>query len=111
MYKDEEDSLFGRNLFSQVVKNKELYKEYIDEFIAEDRWDFERLALMDVIITMTAMAEIINFPKIPLNVSINEYIEIAKSYSSPKSGAFVNGLLKSIVEKLRTQGIINKKFD
>ena len=108
MYKDEEDARFGGQLFSDVVRNKDLYRRYIDDFINREHWDSDRLAVMDVIITMTALAEIINFPKIPLVVSINEYIELAKSYSTSKSGSFVNGLLSSIISRLREEGKIQK---
>lgn len=108
MYKDEEDASFGKILFGDVVKNKDLYRRYIDDCINTKQWDTERLAFMDVIVTMTALAEIINFPKIPLVVSINEYIEIAKCYSTSKSGAFVNGLLSTIVGRLREEGVISK---
>lgn len=108
MYKDDEDASFGKILFSDVVRNKDLYRRYIDECINTKQWDTERLAFMDVIVTMTALSEIMNFPKIPLVVSINEYIEIAKCYSTSKSGAFVNGLLSTIVGKLREDGRISK---
>ena len=108
MYKDEEDAQFGFKLFSDVVKNKDVYRRYIDDSIVGEKWDSERLAFMDVVVTMTALSEIINFPKIPLVVSINEYIELAKSYSTSKSGAFVNGLLSSITEKLREENKIHK---
>lgn len=108
MYKDDEDASFGKILFGDVVKNKDLYRRYIDDCINTKQWDTERLAFMDVIVTMTALAEIINFPKIPLVVSINEYIEIAKCYSTSKSGAFVNGLLSTIVGRLREEGVISK---
>ena len=108
MYKDEEDARFGRHLFTDVVRNKDVYRRYIDDFVNTEHWDTDRLAFMDVVITMTALAEIINFPKIPLVVSINEYIELAKSYSTSKSGGFINGLLSSIVGRLREEGKINK---
>ena len=108
MYKDEEDAAFGKKLFMDVVKNKDVYRRYIDDSVSSDKWDTDRLAFMDVVVTMTALSEIINFPKIPLVVSINEYIEIAKSYSTSKSGAFVNGLLYSITNKLREEGKIQK---
>ena len=91
-----------------MVRNKDLYRRYIDDFINREHWDSDRLAVMDVIITMTALAEIINVPKIPLVVSINEYIELAKSYSTSKSGSFVNGLLSSIISRLREEGKIQK---
>lgn len=109
MYKDDEDAMFGKTLFADVVRNKEEYRRYIDECVHSEKWDSERLAFMDVVITMTALAEILKFPKIPTVVSINEYIEIAKSYSTSKSGAFVNGLLYAIVEKLRAENKLHKK--
>lgn len=108
MFKDHEDSIFGASLIADVIKNKELYRRYVETSLTNERWDADRLAFMDVIITMTAISEIINYPKIPLVVSINEYIEIAKSYSTSKSGSFVNGLLASITEKLREEGKIMK---
>ena len=85
MYKDDEDAAFGKRLFVDVVKNKDVYRRYIDESVKTDKWDSDRLAVMDVVITMAALSEIINFPKIPLVVSINEYIELAKSYSTSKA--------------------------
>lgn len=108
MYKDEEDAVFGSHLFEDVVRNKDKYRRYIDDCIDVKHWDTERLAFMDVVVIMTALAEIINFPKIPLVVSINEYVEIAKSYSTPKSGGFVNGILSTISTRLKDEGIINK---
>ena len=108
MYKDEEDASFGRILFTDVVRNKDVYRRYIDDCINSKHWDTERLAFMDVIVTMTALSEILNFPKIPLVVSINEYIEIAKSYSTSKSGAFVNGLLSTIIGRLQEEGKLLK---
>lgn len=111
MYKDGEngkDAKFGSELFRYVVKNKDIYRRYIQEALSHDKWDADRLAFMDLVITMTAMAEIINYPEIPLQVSINEYIEIAKSYSSEKSGQFVNGLLASILPKLKEDKLTYK---
>ena len=67
-----------------------------------------RLAFMDVIIMQTAIAEVLTFPQIPVNVSINEYVEIAKYYSTPKSGAFINGLLDSIIKNLKKDNRISK---
>ena len=69
-------------------------------------WETERLAYMDVIIMLTAMAEMLNFPSIPLKVTLNEYIEIAKSYSTTKSGMFINGLLDVISAKLQREGLL-----
>lgn len=105
-YKDAEDEAFGQQLMRAVYKNKETYRRYIDEVLTNGNWDAERLAFMDVVILETALAEIMNFPKIPLTVSINEYIEIAKSYSTARSGSFVNGILGAVTNKLRSERIL-----
>ena len=111
MYKDGEhgkDAKFGAELFNYVIRNKDIYRSYIEDALVKEKWEADRLAFMDIVITLTALAEIINYPEIPLQVSINEYIEIAKSYSSAKSGQFVNGLLASILPKLKEEGVIQK---
>lgn len=108
-YKDEEDAQFGAQLVRYVLQNKETYRGYIDRAIDRSLWESERLAFMDVVIIETALAEMLNFPKIPLNVTLNEYIEIAKSYSSPKSGGFVNGILGKIIPTLQNEGILLKR--
>lgn len=111
MYKDGnngKDAKFGAELIGYVIRNKDLYRNYIKTALAEDKWETDRLAFMDVVITMTALAEIINYPEIPLQVSINEYIEIAKSYSSAKSGQFIHGLLSTLITNLKAEGIILK---
>lgn len=110
-YKDDEDATFGSRLFDSVVKNREQYRALIDEFINAKRWDTERVALMDVVILETALAEALDFPNIPLSVTVNEYVEIANWYSTSRSGSFVNGMFASITEKLRKEGRILKKFN
>lgn len=107
-FKDEEDARFGKELMTYVWTNRAEYREMINSVLSQATWDAERLAFMDVVIVMTALAEILNFPKIPLSVTYNEYIELAKSYSTAKSGGFVNGLLGSIVKKLREEGKLFK---
>lgn len=102
-YKDEEDARFGFELMRYVLKNRESYRALIDRVIEGGTWDSERLAFMDVLIAETAIAEILNFPSVPLTVSINEYIEIAKSYSTSKSGMFVHGILGGAVRILREE--------
>ncbi len=109
MYKDAEDEQFGAQLFRYVIENKEDYRLMVDETLNRSQWEMERLAFMDVVVVLCALAEILNFPKIPLVVSINEYVEIAKCYSTAKSGQFVNGLLAGILEKLRNEGKLLKK--
>ncbi|MDE6301080.1 MAG: transcription antitermination protein NusB [Muribaculaceae bacterium] len=106
-FKDEEDAEFGARLFSCAVENRETYRGYIDRFISQD-WDPDRLAFMDIVIMVVAIAEIVNFPGIPLPVSMNEYIEIANSYSTARSGAFINGILYSVVTMLTEEGQLRK---
>lgn len=107
-YKDEEDAQFGSHLMRAVFQNRDQYRDWITEAVKGSRWEAERLAFMDVVVMITALAEILNFPKIPLNVSINEYVEIAKSYSSAKSGTFVHGVLSTILARLKEEGVLQK---
>jgi N utilization substance protein B len=107
-YKDAEDARFGEELFRAVVKNKEEYRALINDAIHTDSWDTERLAFMDVVIALTAIAELLNFPKIPVVVTVNEYIEMAKSYSTPKSGFFINGVVGGVIKRLQEEGKLNK---
>lgn len=108
MYKDEEDSRFGAELLTAAIRSKEQYREYIDEFINKSQWDTERIPFMDVVVLLTAIAEVVNFPKIPAQVTVNEYIEIAKAYSTAKSASFIHGLLGSVITRLNEQGVIRK---
>ncbi len=107
-FMNEQDEQFGAELFEFVVNNRETYRAYIDRFIDATQWDSERLAFMDIVIMMTAVAELMNYPSIPAAVTLNEYIEIANDYSTPKSGTFINGILSSVIKLLNDEGIINK---
>ena len=107
-YKDEEDSRFGAELFELAVKNRDKYFSYVEKFVDTANWESERIAFMDSVILICAIAEIINFPNIPLAVSFNEYIDIANLYSSSRSGNFINGILYSVVEYLKAENIIVK---
>lgn len=107
-FKDQEDAAFGGELFVDTVENFDLYRGYIDRFIDTRQWDSERLAFMDVVIMATAISELLNYPAIPIPVTLNEYIEIANSYSTPRSGQFINGLLYSVINCLKDEGRINK---
>ncbi len=107
-YKDDEDENFGPDLFRLAVENRETYREYIDRFINASQWDPERLAFMDIVVMTAAIAEFINYPAIPVPVTMNEYVEIANCYSTNKSGQFVNGILFSVVNYLKTEGLIMK---
>lgn len=105
-YKDVNDMDFARKLFRNAVSKADEYRELMAQ--NSKNWDMSRFAFMDVVIMQVALAEILTFGDIPLSVSLNEYVEIAKYYSTAKSGSFVNGLLDSITKKLRADGIINK---
>ena len=107
-YKDDEDAAFGARLFADTVAHRDEYREYIDRFVNTGSWDPERLALMDIVIIITAIDELLNYPNIPVAVTMNEYVEIAGAYSSPKSGQFVNGILFNIADSLRKEGRLLK---
>lgn len=107
-YKNDDDSKFGEQLFSKAVAEMEENNSYIDQFVKTEKWDVDRIALMDRVVMCTALTEIRNYPSIPVNVSLNEYIELAKDYSTPRSGQFVNGILNAVVNKLRADKVIIK---
>ncbi|MDD7576129.1 MAG: transcription antitermination protein NusB [Sodaliphilus sp.] len=107
-YKNDDDSKFGEQLFSKAVAEMDENNSYIDQFVKTEKWDVERIALMDRVVMCTALTEIRNYPSIPVNVSLNEYIELAKDYSTPRSGQFVNGILNAVVNKLRADKVIIK---
>ena len=105
-YKDVADMEFARKLFRNAVNNAEQYRELMSS--NSKNWDMSRLAFMDVVIMQVALAEIMTFDDVPLSVTLNEYVEIAKHYSTVKSGSFVNGMLDTITKKLRQENKINK---
>ena len=107
-YKDEEDARFGAELFMDAVNNFDEYRSYVEKFINSTSWDPERMAFMDLIVMVTAIAELLNYPLIPIPVTLNGYIEIANAYSTPRSGQFVNGILYSVINYLQEQGKLNK---
>lgn len=105
-FKDEEDQEFARRLFRRTILNSDYYRHLISENTRN--WELDRVAFMDVIVMQCALAEILSFPNIPISVSLNEYVEIAKIYSTPKSGSFVNGTLDGIVNQLKKDGKLTK---
>ena len=105
-FKDEEDQDFARRLFRRTILNADYYRHLISENTRN--WDLDRVAFMDVVIMQIALAEILSFPNIPVSVSLNEYVEIAKLYSTPKSGSFINGTLDGIVNALKNENKLNK---
>lgn len=106
LYKDADDKEFVRNLFRKTVLNEvELAKEFIDK---TPNWDTERIAEVDAIILKMAICEFLKFPSIPVKVTINEYLEIAKEYSTPKSSIFINGILDNLVKDYQTNNKLVK---
>lgn len=105
MFKDDEDKEFVRDLLKNAIYHASDYRALIDRHIGKG-WEIDRLAFMDIVIMLAALSELHSFPNIPINVTMNEFIEITKSYSTPKSHVFVNGILDSIVKDLRE----NKKL-
>ena len=105
-FKDDEDQEFARRLFRRSILNCDYYRHLISENTRN--WDLDRVAFMDVIIMQCALAEILSFPNIPISVSLNEYVDIAKVYSTNKSGSFVNGTLDGIVKVLKKEGKFTK---
>jgi len=105
-YKDEDDKVFAQKLFRATILNADEYQRYMSE--ASRNWDFSRLAYTDIILMQIAIAEMLNFPGIPVSVSINEYVELAAAYSTPKSCSYINGMLDSIARSLATTGKLKK---
>lgn len=108
MFKDEEDGNFGKDLFSAAVTMMPESNQLIDDLLLNSRWDKDRIVLMDRIIMCTAIAEMRSFDKIPVAVTLNEYIELAKNFSTAASGKFVNGILNNAVKQLRKEGKVLK---
>ena len=105
-YKDEEDKEFATQLFRRTILNDEYYRSLISQYVKN--WDFNRLAYMDVIIMQIAVAELLSFPQIPISVTINEYVEIAKWYSTPKSAGYVNGIIDAVAKALQQENKLTK---
>lgn len=105
-FKDEEDRDFVKVLFRKAILKQEDFRKLIDQHTKN--WDIDRVAYIDIILMQVALAEINEFPNIPVKVTLNEYIELAKHYSTNKSGIFINGVLDKIVEHLQNEKIISK---
>ena len=108
-YDSEEDQEYARKLFRATIMNADEYQHYMTE--ASHNWDFSRLAYMDIVIMQIAIAEMMTFPSIPINVSINEYVELAKIYSTPRSAGYINGMLDAIARHLIETGRMLKHME
>lgn len=106
LYKDAEDKDFAKDLFRKTVLNEQdLAKEYLDR---TPNWDPERISEIDTIMLKMAICEFLRFPSIPIKVTINEYLEIAKEYATPKSSIFINGILDNLVKEYQKTNKLNK---
>ena len=108
-YDSDEEKDYARKLFRATIMNADEYQRYMSE--ASHNWDFSRLAYMDVIIMQIAIAEMLTFPSIPLSVTINEFVELAKVYSTPRSAGYINGMLDGIARHLIRQRRLMKHLD
>jgi len=107
MYKDpEEDELFVKNLFRKCITNNEENSKLIDG--KTKNWEVERIAVLDVLFMKMAITEFLHFSSIPVKVSLNEYIELSKFFSTPKSKVFINGVLDKLLAEFRTENKIKK---
>ena len=107
-YDSEEDKDYARKLFRATILNGEEYQHYMSE--ASRNWDFSRLAYMDIVIMQIAIAEMMTFPSIPISVTINEFVELAKLYSTPRSAGYINGMLDAIAHHLVETGRLMKQM-
>ncbi|MBQ8128390.1 MAG: transcription antitermination factor NusB [Prevotella sp.] len=108
-YDSEEEKDYARKLFRSTILNADDYQRLMSE--SSRNWDFSRLAYMDVIIMQIAIAEMMTFPTIPLSVTINEFVELAKYYSTPRSAGYINGMLDAIARHLVKTGRLMKHIE
>tara|TARA_B100001093_G_scaffold173237_1_gene166109 strand:- start:1312 stop:2247 length:936 start_codon:yes stop_codon:yes gene_type:complete len=106
IFKDPSDKRFGKDLFSMVVKDTKFVEKIIDKYTPD--WDNDRIAIIDKIILKMCIYEFTDFPSVPVKVSINEYVEISKEYSSPNSSTFINGVLNNIYKNFLEKNLIKK---
>lgn len=107
-YDDTEDREYALKLFRSTILNADTYQRYMSE--TSRNWNFSRLAYMDVVLMHIAIAEMLTFPNIPISVTINEYVDLAKLYSTPKSGGYINGMLDAIARHLVDTGRLLKSM-
>ena len=106
LYKNEDDRQFAVELLRKTIIHREEYVEYIKS--NTKNWDLERIAFMDILIMQMAITEMLNFSSIPTKVTLNEYLDIARFYSTVKSNVFINGVLDKVLDQLRGEGKLVK---
>jgi N utilization substance protein B len=106
LYKDLEDKEYAVDLFKKTLLNQSKFAEIIKD--KTQNWDSDRIAALDTVLLKMAICEIQKFPSIPVKVTINEYLEIAKEYSTPKSSIFINGILDKLIKEYLESDTLNK---
>ncbi len=106
VFKDQDDQQFGQKLFRSVLRHQDELQEVLQG--KTPNWDRERIADLDLLMLQMGICEFLHFPSIPVRVTINEYLEIAKEYSTPKSSLFINGILDNVVKDLMSKDVLNK---
>jgi transcription antitermination protein NusB len=106
LYKSDDDREYPKKLLRKVLMNHIEYRELIEKF--SKNWDVERIAFIDILLMQMAIAEAIEFTSIPVKVTLNEYLELAKYYSTDKSSIFINGILDKVFSMLKEQNLIKK---
>jgi len=107
LFKNDEDKEFTKILYRKTILNRDKYQSLVEKF--SKNWDFERIAFVDILLIEMAIAEVLEFPSIPVKVTFNEYIELSKFYSTLRSNIFINGLLDKIFEHLKNTNQISKQ--
>lgn len=105
-YLNDDDRLFAKELFAKTIVNSDKFEKLISENTLN--WELERIAFLDIILMKMALVELTSFPSIPVKVTLNEYIELAKEYSTPKSSLFINGVLDKLIIQLKDSKEIRK---
>lgn len=108
IFKDKDDKIFGWNLFKRTSENYLIYENLISKYTPQ--WESDRIAVIDSLLLKMCITEFKFFENIPYNVSLNEYVEISKDYSSMNSSSFINGILNNIMKDLKDQGLIKKNI-
>jgi N utilization substance protein B len=106
MFKDADDEQFSKDLLRKTVINHDELRHMIENYASN--WDLDRIAFMDILIMQLALTEFIYFPSIPTKVSLNEYIELSKYYSTDKSRNFINGILDKALKEMKLEGKVKK---
>ena len=106
LFKDQDDKEFASDLLKRTILNSSDYKKHIVE--TASNWDEERISDMDQLLMQMAICELLNFETIPVKVTLNEYIELSKDYSSQKSKIFINGVIDKLAIRFKEEGILKK---